>query len=59
MVETVDYQAFEAGNFPAPTTPQEVGARVLLQDRILSGQMDKDAGGDDSFAAQDDTEVHA
>lgn len=30
-VETVDYQQFEVGNFPAPTTPEEVGARVLMQ----------------------------
>jgi splicing factor 3A subunit 1 len=56
VVETVDYQPFESGNFPPPTTPQEVGARVLLQDRILSGQIEKGAP-DDSFAAQDDTEV--
>jgi len=57
VVETVDFQPFEAGNFPPPTTPQEVGARVLLQDRILSGQIDKEATTDDGFAAQDDTEV--
>nr|CAD7435056.1 unnamed protein product [Timema monikensis] len=31
VVETVDYQPFEQGNFPAPTTPDEVGARVLMQ----------------------------
>lgn len=31
VVETVDYQQFEVGNFPAPTTPDEVGARVLMQ----------------------------
>lgn len=57
VVETVDFQPFESGNFPPPTTPQEVGARVLLQDRILSGQIDKEAVPDDGFAAQDDTEV--
>lgn len=33
VVETVDYQQFEVGNFPAPTTPDEVGARVLMQVR--------------------------
>lgn len=33
VVETVDYQIGEIGNFPAPTTPSEVGARVLMQDR--------------------------
>ncbi|KAJ8678963.1 hypothetical protein QAD02_014750 [Eretmocerus hayati] len=37
VVETVDYQQFEVGNFPAPTTPDEVGARVLMQERIEDG----------------------
>ena len=36
VVETVDYQAWEVGNFPPPTNPQEVGARVLMQRRIES-----------------------
>lgn len=31
VVETVDYQPFETGNFPPPTTPDEVGARVLME----------------------------
>lgn len=31
VVETVDYQPYEHGNFPPPTTPDEVGARVLMQ----------------------------
>ncbi|XP_012219022.1 splicing factor 3A subunit 1 [Linepithema humile] len=48
VVETVDYQQFEVGNFPAPTTPDEVGARVLMQERIEEGedvemQIDSDA----------------
>lgn len=34
VVETVDYQPNEVGMFPAPTTPDEVGARVLMQERI-------------------------
>nr|CAD7412311.1 unnamed protein product [Timema cristinae] len=38
VVETVDYQPFEQGNFPAPTTPDEVGARVLMQERIEDGE---------------------
>lgn len=38
VVETVDYQPFEMGNFPPPTTPDEVGARVLLQERYEEGQ---------------------
>lgn len=31
VVETVDYVPGEVGNFPPPTTPDEVGARVLMQ----------------------------
>lgn len=31
VVETVDYQPFETGNFPPPTTATEVGARVLME----------------------------
>lgn len=38
MVETVDYQPFEIGNFPPPTTPEEVGARILIQERIEEGE---------------------
>ncbi|ODM95504.1 Splicing factor 3A subunit 1 [Orchesella cincta] len=59
VVETVDYQQFEQGNFPPPTTPQEVGARVLLQDRILQGQTNADASNvaEEPLTAQDDTEV--
>ena len=30
----MDYQPWEVGNFPPPTNPQEVGARVLMQRRI-------------------------
>lgn len=37
VVETVDYQPFEIGNFPPPTTPEEVGARILIQERIEEG----------------------
>ncbi|XP_060526322.1 splicing factor 3A subunit 1 [Cylas formicarius] len=38
VVETVDYQPFEIGNFPPPTTPEEVGARILIQERIEEGE---------------------
>lgn len=38
MVETVDYQPFEIGNFPPPTTPEEVGARILIQERLEDGE---------------------
>uniref|UniRef100_A0A6B2EH38 Splicing factor 3A subunit 1 n=1 Tax=Phlebotomus kandelakii TaxID=1109342 RepID=A0A6B2EH38_9DIPT len=34
VVEIVDYQPYETGNFPPPTTPDEVGARVLMEERI-------------------------
>jgi splicing factor 3A subunit 1 len=34
VVETVDYQPNELGNFPPPTTPQDVGARVVAQERL-------------------------
>jgi splicing factor 3A subunit 1 len=58
VVETVDYQPFEQGQFPPPTTPQEVGARVLLQDRILQGQVDKDHPTEEQYpSAADDTQV--
>lgn len=33
----------EVGNFPPPTTPEEVGARVLMQDRHAS-KINKDDG---------------
>lgn len=35
VVETVDYQPFETGNFPPPTTATEVGARVLMEVSII------------------------
>ncbi|XP_022904768.1 splicing factor 3A subunit 1 [Onthophagus taurus] len=38
VVETVDYQPFEMGNFPPPTTPEEVGARILIQERVEEGE---------------------
>lgn len=53
VVETVDYQPFETGNFPPPTTPDEVGARVLMEERMLEEdgdiemQIDSDDGSDD------------
>jgi splicing factor 3A subunit 1 len=37
VVETVDFQANEVGNFPAPTTPADVGARVIAQERLEVG----------------------
>lgn len=37
IVETVDYQPNEIGNFPPPTTPQDVGARVIALERVERG----------------------
>lgn len=34
VVEVVEYQPYETGNFPPPTTPDEVGARVLMEQRF-------------------------
>lgn len=57
VVEVVDYQPFEPGNFPPPTTPKEVGARVLMEERIAEGgpadvemqlESDSDESGDDT-----------
>ncbi|KAK0088919.1 hypothetical protein PV325_010240 [Microctonus aethiopoides] len=57
VVETVDYQQFEVGNFPAPTTPDEVGARVLMQERIEDGEdveMQIESDGDDEMPHRSD-----
>lgn len=38
IVETVDYQPHERGTgLPLPTTPEQVGSRILLQQRMLEG----------------------
>lgn len=34
VVETVDFQPHEMGNFPPPTTPADVGARVIALERL-------------------------
>ncbi|XP_015590323.1 splicing factor 3A subunit 1 [Cephus cinctus] len=59
VVETVDYQQFEVGNFPAPTTPDEVGARVLMQERIEEGEdveMQIESDGDDEMQNRTESE---
>ena len=40
VVETVDFQPNEVGNFPPPTTPEDVGARTLVLERIETGNFD-------------------
>jgi splicing factor 3A subunit 1 len=48
VVETVDFQPNEVGNFPAPTTPAHVGARVIAQERLEAGG----GGEEDMFMAR-------
>ncbi|XP_077977951.1 splicing factor 3A subunit 1-like [Glandiceps talaboti] len=43
VVETVDFQENEQGNFPPPTTPQQVGARILAEERYEIYGEDNDA----------------
>ncbi|XP_055903860.1 splicing factor 3A subunit 1 [Eupeodes corollae] len=52
VVETVDYQPFETGNFPPPTTPEEVGARVLMEERLMEedGDIEMQIESDDDDA---------
>lgn len=40
VVEAVDYQPYETGNFPPPTNPDEVGARVLMEERLIEDDGD-------------------
>lgn len=40
VVEVVEYQPYESGNFPAPTTPEEVGARILMEERYQEDDND-------------------
>lgn len=40
VVEAVDYQPYETGNFPPPTNPDEVGARVLMEERMVEDDGD-------------------
>ncbi|XP_011454449.3 splicing factor 3A subunit 1 [Magallana gigas] len=42
VVETVDFQPNESGNLPPPTTPDEVGARMLVQERMHRTDVDAD-----------------
>ncbi|GLV44318.1 Splicing factor 3a subunit 1 [Carabus blaptoides fortunei] len=57
VVETVDYQQFEIGNFPPPTTPEEVGARMLIQERLEDGddiEMQLESDDDDQTPSSND-----
>ncbi|KAL1132268.1 hypothetical protein AAG570_010225, partial [Ranatra chinensis] len=61
VVETVDYIPGEMGSFPPPTTPDEVGARVLMQERMMetpeeNGEMQMGSEGEDEGEAHSDEE---
>jgi len=56
VVETVDYQPWEVGNFPPPTNPSEVGARVLIQ-RRQEEQGQTGAQPTPSYADSDDSDT--
>lgn len=63
VVETVDYQPNEQGLFPPPTTPDEVGSRVLAQQRMeeegeeveMEVESDEEGGGASDKEDEDDT----
>ncbi|XP_040583931.1 splicing factor 3A subunit 1 [Lepeophtheirus salmonis] len=57
VVETVDYQSWESGNFPPPTNITEVGARVLMQRRVESGKSSATVGEDKSSREGANTQV--
>ncbi|KAM9475200.1 splicing factor 3A subunit 1 isoform 2-T2 [Clarias gariepinus] len=71
VVETVDFQPNEQGNFPPPTTPEELGARILIQERYekygeseevemeVESEDEEDERGtrDDGHAAQPDQDT--
>ena len=50
VVETVDYQPWETGNFPPPTNAGEVGARVLMQRRVETNPVPPPTPGGDKGA---------
>jgi len=55
VVETVDYQPWEVGNFPPPTNPGEVGARVLIQRRQEETGVHQPPPTNDSDDSDDET----
>ncbi|WAR28888.1 SF3A1-like protein [Mya arenaria] len=60
VVETVDFQPNEQGNLPPPTTPEEVGARILAQERHTKrggdDEMDVESGDSESEEESDEEE---
>ncbi|NWS76069.1 SF3A1 factor, partial [Crotophaga sulcirostris] len=61
VVETVDFQPSEQGrNFPPPTTPEELGARILIQERYEkfgeSEEVEMEVESDEEDEKQEKTE---
>lgn len=59
VVETVDYQPNETGLFPPPTNPDEVGSRVLHQQRIEEQgveEVEMEVESDDEGSDKEDVE---
>ncbi|XP_032899211.1 splicing factor 3A subunit 1 [Amblyraja radiata] len=58
VVETVDFQPNEQGHFPPPTTPEELGARILMQERYEkfgeSEEVEMEVESDDEMEESDD-----
>eukprot|EP00062_Callorhinchus_milii_P016718 gi/632968315/ref/XP_007900459.1/ PREDICTED: splicing factor 3A subunit 1 [Callorhinchus milii] len=58
VVETVDFQPNEQGHFPPPTTPEELGARILMQERYEkfgeSEEVEMEVESDDDVEETDD-----
>lgn len=60
LVESVDYQPGESGLFPPPTTPEQVGSRILLQQRIEEhgqGMDEMEVESEDEESVGDESEV--
>lgn len=57
VVEVVDYQPYESGNFPPPTTPDEVGARVLMEERLNEEDHDIEMQIESSEESDDDRPI--
>ena len=57
VVESIDYQPWEEGEFPAPTTPEEVGARSLFYERMLQEQQAKQKQSESAAAATEADDI--
>lgn len=57
VVETVDFQYGEIGNFPPPTTPDQVGVRTLMQERVDNGEEAGEMSDVDDMQVDSDDEM--